>query len=1240
MKTPLKRQVMIEVGAPPIQKITDKAILNMLPADGLTSAEIATKLEADEADVMSVLYQNLGTKFYQDNHYRWYDRSHVKPKKHAHHEVGSDGFTRICSYYLECISQTDSTGYSFFTQDKFDNPDYLEVEGLPSRGRAASMEGSVSSLQAKSRRSRSRKELFFGYPINIKQMRSKKSNWVGFRAEPVFIFKVDIDDGNAWLAEELPTINAAVVKGHTSASSENEFSAEIASLEEELGLSAGAEPSAEDLALRLVSLRGDWKWQGKINPVDLDKRALKELTEEGIYNKGVFFLAERSMFTQGLEAELGQLVTPKNRELIPQTALARLLNETTVDDTKSASKSVLEVLPMNLEQRNAVAKALDSRLTVVTGPPGTGKSQLITNLIINAIWQGQSVLFASKNNNAVDVVDTRVNAAAPKNVLIRTGSNAYQHRVAEYLLDAVQSTATELDREEYSYQKQQYDRVVQKVASLEQKQAKLIDIRNRADSLDARYIDLVQQESIQYIDEVSKIDSEQLRIFLSNLEKALHAIDPAKQGLLEKIIYVFKRQQLDANYLKLLKQCEKYCIGLDGAKTEIENGYETLRISESVLEDIKQIAEYKDAISELEQSETFEDISSEQYTLQQEVVKISAKLWGLYVKLAPDRLKPENRNVINKYKAILQMIHPDTDIYNELGKDVYSQYKKICQSAVEYLPAWAVTALSARGKIPFEAGMFDLVIFDEASQCDIASALPLLFRAKRAVVIGDPKQLNHVTTLSSKNDQMLLKRYNLLTENPEWSFSINSLFDLAQGKVQTEDIVNLRDHHRSHKDIIDFSNTYFYGGNLRVATKYDKLVKPLGKMGVQWQETHGTNASRPREGGCINEGEAIEVIKYLNGLVSRGYTGSIGVVSPFRAQANKIRELVSADPSLEQNLSKTDFAVDTIHRFQGDERDLIVFSPTIAKGAMEGAQGFMRSNGNLFNVALTRARSQFIVIGDLNYVLQCDVPFLKKFAEYTLSLNDKVSQEMATQKYSDNPYSLLPASAMYSEWEVRLFEALKLAGIRAIPQYSIDSYDLDLAIIDGDRRLDVEIDGERYHREWTGELCRRDQIRNQRMYELGWDVMRFWVYEVRDNIEECVKSIQEWRETSSVVSNGSNKEQDMIGESEPDQSEPEYTILEDEEDTEKHTEDDHVSDSYEFDDADEADEKIEDSIEDYLRKHIQSYISIRYQSKRVNSARRWRELKLIDFDKAFIYTKDSESERLIRYRRDGIVEYK
>lgn len=65
--------------------------------------------------------------------------------------------------------------------------------------------------------------------------------------------------------------------------------------------------------------------------------------------------------------------------------------------------------------------------------------------------------------------------------------------------------------------------------------------------------------------------------------------------------------------------------------------------------------------------------------------------------------------------------------------------------------------------------------------------------------------------------------------------------------------------------------------------------------------------------------------------------------------------------------------------------------------------------------------------------------------------------------------------------------------------------------------LDIEIDGERYHRNWTGELCRRDQIRNQRLFELGWDVKRFWVYEVRDDIDSCVKKIKEWIESDNKL---------------------------------------------------------------------------------------------------------------------------
>ncbi len=79
-----------------------------------------------------------------------------------------------------------------------------------------------------------------------------------------------------------------------------------------------------------------------------------------------------------------------------------------------------------------------------------------------------------------------------------------------------------------------------------------------------------------------------------------------------------------------------------------------------------------------------------------------------------------------------------------------------------------------------------------------------------------------------------------------------------------------------------------------------------------------------------------------------------------------------------------------------------------------------------------------------------------------------------------------------------------------IPQFSVEQYDLNFALIEDRRRLAIEVDGERYHRSWTGELCLRDQLRNQRLIELGWDVRRFWVYEVRDEPDRCIQKLKDW----------------------------------------------------------------------------------------------------------------------------------
>ncbi|MCB1616290.1 MAG: DUF559 domain-containing protein, partial [Pseudomonadales bacterium] len=533
-------------------------------------------------------------------------------------------------------------------------------------------------------------------------------------------------------------------------------------------------------------------------------------------------------------------------------------------------------------------------------------------------------------------------------------------------------------------------------------------------------------------------------------------------------------------------------------------------VIENRAEQIECIREYFTSLKALQQGKSLEELNEAIRNLQDQISDNSEKLWNSWLKVSPSRLNAEDRQLLSQYVAILQMV---TDSGNrQVQGSVWRQYYQLTEKVSHFLPCWAVTSLSARGKLPFTPANYDLVIFDEASQCDIASALPLLYRAKSVVVIGDPMQLSHISGIHKHQDQQLLERFDLTESYLQWAYSWNSLFDMASSYASGENIVNLRDHHRSHADIINFSNNFFYEGRLRVATQYDRLVKPSKTTpGVRWLDVKG-DTKRPPNGSAINPQEAQSVVAELKRLVlDQGYRGTIGVVSPFRAQANLIKELCFKDEQLQKQLDDLEFLSDTVHRFQGDERDLIVFSPVISQGVQSGTAGFLRRNGNLFNVAITRARAMLLVVGDLSVSKSSDVEYLAEFARYVEQLEvDKREQDSVLNQDFGPEYPSAVDRSKVSDWEVILYKALYQNGIRTIPQYPVEQYLLDLAVVIGEKRLDIEVDGERYHRMWTGELCRRDQIRNQRMHELGWDVIRFWVYEVRDDMDGCIARIKQW----------------------------------------------------------------------------------------------------------------------------------
>jgi very-short-patch-repair endonuclease len=518
---------------------------------------------------------------------------------------------------------------------------------------------------------------------------------------------------------------------------------------------------------------------------------------------------------------------------------------------------------------------------------------------------------------------------------------------------------------------------------------------------------------------------------------------------------------------------------------------------------------YWEALEHLRRARPLEDLARDLTRIAEESAGNSLELWRRWVRMWPSRWDPGQRKVLSEYVSLLQMIAAG-DRYDEgAGKRVFRRYYTLFPRVTEILPCWAVTSLSARGRLPFDAGLFDLVVIDEASQCDIASALPLLLRARRAVIIGDPLQLKHVSTVAPQQDRMLLAAHGLAEGSAAWAYSVNSLFDLARGLCRHEDIVNLRDHHRSHRDIISFSNRHFYRGGLRVATDHDALKRPQSKgPAVRWIDVRG-RVVRPSRGGAMNVPEAEAVIAELRKLVvEQGYGGAIGVVTPFRAQANRLRAMAQQDVELSGRLTALQFVVDTVHGFQGDERDVIFFSPVVSQGIGESTLRFLKNHGNLFNVAITRARSELVVVGDRQGALDSGVGYLASFAEYAHTLG---AREVRANAAATGPeYPAVAHPEFVSEWERVFYRALHAAGLRPVPQYEEAPYTLDFALFEGERKLDIEVDGENYHRNWDGELCRRDQIRSRRLDDLGWDVMRFWVYELRDDMQGSVERVKGW----------------------------------------------------------------------------------------------------------------------------------
>lgn len=1090
--------------------ITENILEHLRIKGSSKASQIANALGVDRATVNQLLYGALRGKVRQGKNYSW-SLKETSGERADGQVAGTNAHENLFRYYLDCLSQDDDSGVQTFADSKY-GLDYVEIQAWPFDSAEPDYSAeAVRKLVGRQRREVRKKALWLGYPVLVRHVKGR-SGWEGAFLEPLLIWPQDSDVSDlAFLPE--PMINTRALKGLSA--SENVLE-EAALLADELGLDSSDAPPLDELAARLRDIRPEWSWQEPLAPAPF--RAFGELrhvAETGIYNSAVVVLADRSPFTLGLERELADLRTVSD-VAISSSSLGVFLGES--GSPRPMEGPLLEPAPLNAEQRTAVIQALTEPLTVITGPPGTGKSQVVTAILINAAWRGLRVLFASKNNKAVDVVLERMKALSPRPVMLRLGSRALQEQLAQQITAILSSRPTEDDRLAYQSILPKLEKESLALDAYAKQTRDLIALRNKVDQLEreaegARVV--LPEETFR---NAANLSTSELAARVADLENALRRSSPESASFFERLFWRFltkdREQQVAIEADRLRNALER--VGFQGVSQEPAS--QLLVYGSAFLDALRAASAYRSALNELSNARHLGDIAGDIARQTRNLAELCGDAWRSWTALTPDRLNERDRAALGDYAAVLRTISKVDEEGGTVAKEIWRRFYDLAPKTTKALPCWAVTSLSARGRVPFAPGDFDLVVIDEASQCDIASALPLLYRAKRAAVIGDPQQLRHISRLSEHRDQALMVKHGLLDKpGPSWGYRANSLYDLASARITTESLIALRDHHRSHADIINFSNDFFYAGKLRVATDYQRLRRPDGPA-IRWANVSG-KVVRPSTGGAVNQTEAAAVVDELRRtVISQRFSGEIGVVTPFRAQANLIEELINRDDALAAVLASRNFISETAHKFQGDERDLIIFSSVVSQDTPSGAMGFLKSQGNIFNVGITRARAALVVVGDVAACASCDVEYLKAFARYVTQRRESDQVSTAAKQQPVNTgrdYPVVARPELVSDWERIFYSALVDAGIRPIPQFDVDQYVLDFAIIrENGRRLNIEVDGERYHRDWDGELARRDQLRNLRLIEMGWDVMRFWVYEIRDQMPDCIRRVRDWVQTA------------------------------------------------------------------------------------------------------------------------------
>ena len=639
-------------------------------------------------------------------------------------------------------------------------------------------------------------------------------------------------------------------------------------------------------------------------------------------------------------------------------------SEIKIDETEL--KNFFPVTPLSLSdsQEEVIKKIEENDFLAVYGPPGTGKSQTIVNVAAHLIATGKTVLVASRMDKAVDVVAQRLNELNAPYLALRAGRANYQKQLNIELQELL-SNKVELNGS--------YDDNM--VADVDDMKELLKDIKRLEDS--ALSILSLEKKYTEIYDEF-----EQAKDSISGLTLIVEKLKYSQLEEVKKIFSVI--EEIEQKYKKNI--FDKIKLFFDYRKIK-----KLLKLNKILNEEILKRLPYElnIALEEAKLRQVEDEINSKGNLHQ--ILRRIKTLKSKQKKLAIDILRNKRRTAIKNILSDAQkrrrlMIHAKSLVSRKANLQNRVLEREDFKPLLSAFPCWCTTTYAISNSLPLKPAMFDVVIIDEASQCDIASCIPVLFRAKKAIIVGDDKQLPHLSFLEKAKEQSFLSQYNIDDRYQlMWRFRENSMFDLANYYSTTP--VLLDEHFRSSAPIIEFSSREFYGGKI-------KIMSPNVNEG-DIVELRIVKDGKVDHDATRNVPECEEVIKTIQELILKDKENnqnpvSIGVISPFRAQVDLIKKAIlkvfDGDTILKHKID-----VGTAHTFQGDERDIMLLSWTFAPNSHSQSLIFAQKP-NLFNVAITRAKYKLInfISRDINELPE---GLLRDYLEYVRKINSNITKD-------------------------------------------------------------------------------------------------------------------------------------------------------------------------------------------------------------------------------------------------------